>query len=111
MINDVSAGCLNGVLLLPTPLHATQQQNVPLKTAALVNYACRNSALSIGNTYTELLGELGRSVGAGANLGLGFLTSGAGRALNPLQLGLDALNFELNNLVSFLQVGTFMPAS
>ena len=43
-------------------------------------------------------------MGAGANLGLGLLTSGTGRALNPLQLGLDALNFELNNLISFLQV-------
>lgn len=61
--------------------------------------------MNIGSIYTELLGEFGRALGAGVNIFSGLATSGAGRALNPISIGMDALNFELNNLISFLQVG------
>lgn len=65
---------------------------------------CRQHALTLGEIYTELLGEYGRALGGGLNAFAGFATSGAGRALNPISIGLDALNFQLNTLVSFLQV-------
>lgn len=60
--------------------------------------------MNIGNIYTDLLGEFGRSLGAGVNLVSGLAGSGAARALNPISIGVDALNFELNSLISFLQV-------
>lgn len=64
-------------------------------------FVCRQSALNIGNIYTELLGEFGRSVGAGVNL---LSKSKVGHALNPISLGVNLLNLELNSLISFLQV-------
>lgn len=56
------------------------------------------------NIYGELVGEFGRAVG-GTISALGALANGrAGRLLNPVNLGVDVLNFNINNIISFLEV-------
>lgn len=62
----------------------------------------REEAIEIGGVYTELLGEVGRAVGAGVN-GLTSLTTGSMAALNPLMIGADALEVHLRGLISFLE--------
>uniref|UniRef100_A0A383WQD6 Uncharacterized protein n=1 Tax=Tetradesmus obliquus TaxID=3088 RepID=A0A383WQD6_TETOB len=62
----------------------------------------RAEALAIGSVYTQLIGEFGRHVGNGLTA-IETLGSGGLRFLNPLSLGIDALELHLNSLILFLQ--------
>lgn len=62
----------------------------------------------MGGIYTELVGEFGRAVG-GTVSAYETLAGGAGKLLNPVNLGLDVINFNIGNLISFLQVSKSMP--
>jgi hypothetical protein len=62
----------------------------------------RGEALAIGNVYTQLIGEFGRAVGNGLTA-IETLSRGGLRFLNPLALGVDALELHLSKLIIFLQ--------
>lgn len=64
---------------------------------------CSADAKALGAIYAELMGEFGRAVGGGITA-FSSLAGGAGRLLNPVNLGLDVINFNIGNLISFLQV-------
>lgn len=53
------------------------------------------------------MSEFGRAVGGGISA-FSTLSNGAGRFLNPLHLGMDVVNFNVNNIISFLQVCVFV---
>jgi hypothetical protein len=82
----------------------TPHSNPPLNLhiAAAAAAAPRGEALAIGNVYTQLIGEFGRAVGNGLTA-IETLGRGGLRFLNPLALGVDALELHLNSLIVFLQ--------
>jgi len=59
----------------------------------------------LGTLYLGLLGEFGRTVGAGLNA-IETLTTGGGGGLpvwSPLRLGVNALDHGISSLMEFLQ--------
>lgn len=87
--------------------HATLLLRAPLlpRITALPAAAacpCRKEAGTIGDIYLALVGEFGRSVGAGLGA-IETLTRGSLASLNPLVLGADALQAHIDTLITFLQ--------
>lgn len=70
----------------------------------IVLLSCRSEALAVGKIYTSLLNEFGRAVGNDLNA-ISTLAGGSLKSLNPISLGIDKLQFHLESLISFLQVG------
>eukprot|EP00775_Hariotina_reticulata_P008915 gene8915-9092_t len=70
--------------------------------SGLIN-SLRGEAQNLGTLYLGLLGEFGRTVGAGLNVMETLATGSAGALFNPIRLGVGALDHGVSALIKFLQ--------